>query len=142
MALVNSTPVSIKVAEVPLSTPLFEKLTLVSTWNKWFSQLGTYITRAQENKSGELIYNGASIGTFRATRNGNIIQVNADIVAGSYDGITVTGMPVMPIMDSPVLVQGGLGTLKTNGELTLKVSSVFKILISASYIAAAPKESN
>ena len=141
MALVNNTPVSIKVAEVPLSTPIFEKLTMCATWNKWFSQLGTYITRAQENKSGDLTYNGATIGTFRATRNGNIVQVNADIVAGTYDGIIVTGMPVMPIMDSPVLVQGGLGTLKTNGDMSIKVTSAFKILISASYIAAAPKES-
>lgn len=142
MALVNTTPISIKVAEVPLSTPLFEKLTMGATWNKWFSQLSTYVTRAQENKSGDLIYNGASIGTFRATRNGNIVQVNADINAGVYDGIIVTGMPVMPIVDSPVLIQGGLGTLKTNGDLQIKVSSVFKILISASYIAAAPKENN
>lgn len=142
MASTSTTPITTKVAEVPLTTPLLDKNGMSSIWNKWLSQVGTYLTKSQENKSGDLSIGGNKVGTYRATRVGNIVQVVGEIPYGDYSGIIVTGIPVLPIMDVPVLVVGGSGVLSTSGELKITCSSTSKILISAGYIAAAPKESN
>lgn len=140
MALVNSTPTTIKVAEPPLTTALLDKFSLSSTWSKWFSAIGTWITRSQENKSGEFKSNGSVIGSFRINRTGNIVCINGSINAGTYSSIIVSGVPVYPIVDIPIVLSIGTGKITTNGELMLNSTSNEKILISASYIANAPKE--
>lgn len=140
MALVNSTPTTIKVAEPPLTTALLDKFSLSSTWSKWFSAIGTWITRSQENKSGEFKSNGSVIGSFRINRTGNIVCINGSINAGTYASIIVSGVPVYPIVDIPIVLSIGTGKITTNGELMLNSTSNEKILISASYIANAPKE--
>lgn len=140
MALVNSTPTTIKVAEPPLTTALLDKFSLSSTWNKWFSAIGTWITRSQENKSGEFKSNGSVIGSFRINRTGNIVCINGSINAGTYASIIVSGVPVYPIVDIPIVVTNGTGKLLANGDIILSSDSTEKILISASYIANAPKE--
>jgi hypothetical protein len=136
----NKIPLTIKIAEVPLSTPFLEKGIMSSIWNKWFSQIGTWIIRSQENKTGEFTYNNSVIGEYRANRSGNIVVINGSINAGTYSNIIVTGIPVHPLVDIPILVSNGNGYINTNGEFILNCTSESKILISASYIAMAPKE--
>lgn len=133
-------PVTTKISEVPLNTPIVEKGTLAGSWSKWLSQVGTILSRSQENKSGDLSTSSGVIGSYRATRVGNIIQVNGSFNAGSYSSIIVLGIPVAPIVDSIALVQGGSGILGTNGNFTLTCTSSSKIIFSIGYIANAPKE--
>lgn len=140
MALVNTTPTTVKVAETPLTTPLIEKGSITSTWSKWFSAIGTWITRSQENKSGDFTLNGSVIGSFRINRTGNIVCINGSINAGNYSDIMVSGVPVYPIVDIPITLSSGTGKITTDGNLVLNSSSTNTILISASYIANAPKE--
>lgn len=138
--LVSKIPVTIKVAEVPLTTAMFDRGSFSSIWNKWFSQIGTFITRSQENKSGDILNGQSTIGSYRATRVGNIIQINGSINAGTYSNIIVSGIPVNPLVPSPILITGGTGSIDTNGDMTLNCTSTSTILFSASYIANAPKE--
>lgn len=140
MALVNTTPTTVKVAEPPLTTSPYERGIFSSTWSKWFSAIGTWITRSQENKSGEFIYNNSTIGSFRINRTGNIVCINGSINAGDYSNIMVGGVTVYPIVDIPIIISNGTGKITTGGDLNITSSSTEKILISASYIANAPKE--
>lgn len=135
MALVNTTPTTVKVAETPLTSPLMDKGSITSTWSKWFSAIGTWITKTQENKSGDFTGNGNKIGSFRINRNGNLICINGEISSGTYTNIIVSGITVTPIMDCPVLVSGGTGFITASGELHITATSATKILISATYIA-------
>lgn len=137
-------PVTTKVSEVPLGTGFLGKGgNITSTWQKWFSQISTCISRSQENKSGDLTNpDKAVIGSYRATRSGNIMQVNGSFEAGTYSSIIVLGIPVSPLVDSIALVQGGTGVLDTDGNFTMTCTSTSKILFSISYIANAPKETN
>ena len=52
----------------------------------------------------------------------------------------VGGVPVYPIVDIPIIISNGTGKITTGGDLNITSSSTEKILISASYIANAPKE--
>lgn len=140
MGLVNTTPTTVKVAETPLTSALIDKGTITSTWSKWFSAIGTWISKSQENKSGDFTYNGTSIGSFRINRTGNIVCINGSINAGDYSNIMVGGVPVYPIVDIPIMISNGTGKITTGGDLNITSSSTEKILISASYIANAPKE--
>ena len=140
--LVNSIPTTIKVAEPPLTTAMFEKGKFSATWSKWFSQIGTWITRSQENKSGVFSYSGSEIGSFRINRTGNIVCICGSINAGTYTNIIVSGVSVYPIVDIPVTISNGTGKITTNGELMINSNSSEKILISATYIAQSPKEIN
>lgn len=136
----NKIPVTIRLAEAPLTTALLDKSSMSSIWSKWFSQIGTWISRAQENKQGDLIHDGSPIGEYRANRVGNIITINGFINAGTYTNIMVIGIPVPPIVDIPVLLSTGNGYINTDNQLFITSTSESKILISASFIANAPKE--
>lgn len=138
--LVNTTPTTVKVAEPPLTTSPYERGIFSSTWSKWFSAIGTWITKAQENKSGEFKYNDSVIGSFRINRTGNIVCINGSINAGTYSNIIVSGVSVYPIVEIPIVISNGSGKISTTGELTLNSDSTNTILISATYIANAPKE--
>ena len=139
--LVNSIPQTIKVGETPIKNPISTDGVLTSTWNKWLSTIGTYLTKSQENKSGSFVSNGSTIGSWKANRVGNVITLNGSFVAGTYSGITVTGAPVAPLENIPVLVIGGTASMDTDGKITLSASSESTILLAASYLASVPKES-
>jgi hypothetical protein len=138
----NEIPTTIVVGEIPLAEPIASTFTLTQPWQRWMTTLATWVTKSQSIVSGSL-YNGDTVcGSYTTNRSSNVVVVQGKLNAGAYDTISITGIPVPPMVKTLISFKGttdALGILGTDSTLNVSVTGASDIIFTGTYIAQKEK---
>jgi hypothetical protein len=124
--------VSVNVPETPVAVPIVDRGGASKQWTKWFSSIGTWISNGSVTTELTL-----SHGTAYATRVGNTVVINAVLNAGTYSSTIVSGMDVIPAIETIATLQGsapGTAKILTDGTISVTIVSTTDILMTASVV--------
>jgi hypothetical protein len=134
------TPTTIVVGELPMSTPIASTFLLNPQWQQWMSSIATWVTKSQAVTRGKLTDDlKVEYGDYICVRSGNLVTVQGTLVAGTYNTISLLGIPVPPASDALIHFNGTTGVLSMESVLSVAITSTATINFSGTYIALKEK---